>query len=129
MSEIKLGQHKFLLGALVSILLGLASIAPVMMRSNSTSEVKAAAPGDVETGRLLYENRCANCHGLEGDGNSPGAELLYPLPRDFRRGLYKIRTTSSSDLPTDDDLFHIIGSGMPGTSMPGWSEVLTEQQQ
>ncbi len=129
MSKVKLSQHKFLLGALVSVLLGLAWIAPMIMPSNSTSEVKAATPGNVEAGRLLYEDRCANCHGLEGDGNSPGAEFLYPRPRDFRRGLYKVRTTSSSDLPTDDDLFHIISSGMPGTSMPGWSEVLTEQQQ
>ena len=129
MSEIKISQHKFLLGALVIVLLGLAWIAPLMLRSSGTSEVKAATPGNIEAGRLLYEDRCANCHGLEGDGNSPGAEFLYPRPRDFRRGLYKVRTTSSSDLPTDEDLFHIISSGMPGTSMPGWSKVLTEQQQ
>ena len=43
-----------------------------------------------------------------------------PAPRDFTRGLYKIRTTASK-APSDQDLFRIITDGMPGTSMPSWA--------
>src|SRR5437762_86110 len=55
----------------------------------------------------------------------PAAELLLPKPRDFTRGLYKIRSTVNKT-PTDQDLFRIITEGMPGTSMPAWA-VLPEK--
>ncbi|MFQ5854854.1 MAG: c-type cytochrome [Anaerolineae bacterium] len=90
---------------------------------------QAAPAGDAEAGRQVYEERCAYCHGLEGDGAGAGAEVLHPRPRDFRRGLYKIRTTPSGAVPTDEDLLRVIRLGMHGTSMPGWDGVLTEEQQ
>ena len=80
----------------------------------------AAAQGDANAGKASYERKCASCHGLKGDGKGAGAELLLPRPRDFTRGLYKIRTTANKT-PTDQDLFKIITDGMPGTSMPPWS--------
>ena len=48
------------------------------------------------------------------------ADRLVPRPRDFRRGVYKIRRTMQGELPIEDDLFQIIRNGMPGTSMPAW---------
>src|SRR5580700_8350660 len=33
---------------------------------------------------LIYENRCANCHGMNGDGKGPKAEELSVAPADFR---------------------------------------------
>jgi DMSO reductase family type II enzyme heme b subunit len=84
-----------------------------------------AAQGDVNAGKIVYERKCLLCHGEKGDGKGPGADLLDPPPRDFTAGVYKIRTTSSK-IPTDQDLFNIVTRGMPGTSMPGW-EMLTEK--
>ena len=87
------------------------------------------APEASEAGKVLYEDKCVHCHGIEGAGDGSAAENLLPRPRDFTRGLYKIRSTESAQLPTDQDLFDIIANGMPGSSMPAWGEILTEDEQ
>jgi DMSO reductase family type II enzyme heme b subunit len=84
-----------------------------------------AQAGDAQAGKLVYERKCAHCHGEKGDGKGPAAELLVPKPRDFTTGVYKIRTTANK-VPTDRDLFRVITDGMPGTSMPSWA-VLPEK--
>ncbi len=84
------------------------------------------APAASEAGKVLYDDKCAHCHGIEGAGDGSAAENLLPRPRDFTRGIYKIRSTESGQLPTDQDLFDIISNGMPGSSMPAWREILTE---
>ena len=88
---------------------------------------EAQLAGDPSAGKVIYAKKCALCHGSEGKGDGPGAVNLVPRPRDFSRGLYKIRTTASGEPPTDQDLFRIITDGMPGTSMPAW-QVLPEKE-
>jgi DMSO reductase family type II enzyme heme b subunit len=88
------------------------------------SDVWAQA-GDANAGKAVYERKCLLCHGEKGDGNGAGAEHLAPRPRDFTKGLYKIRTTANKT-PTDQDIFKVIAEGMPGTSMPAWA-VLPEK--
>jgi DMSO reductase family type II enzyme heme b subunit len=83
------------------------------------------APEASEKGKEVYEQSCAHCHGTEGRGDGSAAENLLPKPRDFTRGLYKIRSTESGQLPMDQDLFNIITIGMPGSSMPGWETALS----
>ena len=83
------------------------------------------APEASERGKEVYENSCAHCHGIEGKGDGSAAENLLPKPRDFTRGLYKIRSTEAGQLPTDQDLFDIITEGMPGSSMPEWETALS----
>jgi DMSO reductase family type II enzyme heme b subunit len=85
-----------------------------------------ASPQELDAGKQIYTRKCAQCHGEDGTGNGPAAERLSPRPRDFTRGVYKIRTTPSGTVPTDDDLFRVITNGLPGTSMPAWS-VLPER--
>jgi DMSO reductase family type II enzyme heme b subunit len=87
-----------------------------------------AKPGDVKKGDAIYLKRCLQCHGKEGDGLGSAAERLNPPPRDFSLGLYKFKTSAfDADLPNDEDLFRMIRDGMPGTAMPGWSDILSEQ--
>lgn len=86
------------------------------------------APEASERGKELYEESCAHCHGIEGRGDGSAAENLLPRPRDFTRGLYKIRSTESGELPTDQDLFDIITVGMPGSSMPEWETSLSANE-
>lgn len=87
-----------------------------------------AKPGDVEKGEAIYAMRCLQCHGKEGDGLGPAAERLNPSPRDFTLGLYKIISSAfDADLPNDEDLFRMVRDGMPGTAMPGWSDMLSDQ--
>jgi DMSO reductase family type II enzyme heme b subunit len=87
-----------------------------------------AKDGDGEKGEAVYNKRCLQCHGEEGDGLGPAAERLNPPPRDFTLGLYKIKSSAfDADLPNDDDLFRMVRDGMPGTAMPGWEDMLSEQ--
>ncbi len=83
-------------------------------------EVRAQQAGDAAAGKAVYEQKCALCHGTAGQGDGPGAERLLPKPRDFTAGKFKIRSTVSGQLPTDQDLFKVVTDGMPGTSMPSW---------
>jgi len=76
-------------------------------------------------GTALYENFCAVCHGLRGDGLGPAAPMLVPRPRDFRDGIFKIRSTASGSLPTDEDLRRTIRYGLHGSAMPWWEDILT----
>jgi DMSO reductase family type II enzyme heme b subunit len=88
-----------------------------------------AQEGDAERGEAVYVKRCIGCHGEEGDGLGAADERLNPPPRDFSLGLYKIKTTAfDDDIPNDSDLLRMIRDGMPGTAMPGWSDVLSEQE-
>ncbi|MEQ2010351.1 MAG: ethylbenzene dehydrogenase-related protein [Limisphaerales bacterium] len=78
-------------------------------------------------GRALYETHCAACHGVNGDGNGPATVWLFPRPRNFNSGLFKVQSTPAGSLPTDEDLLETITRGMPGSSMPSFS-YLTEEQ-
>lgn len=86
------------------------------------------APEVSETGTRVYDESCAHCHGIEGRGDGSAAENLLPRPRDFTKGLYKIRSTESGQLPTDQDLYDIITEGMPGSSMPEWETSLSDNE-
>ncbi len=87
-----------------------------------------AKPGDAVRGKDIYDKRCTWCHGPDGDGAGVAHDRLNPPPRDFTYGNYKIKTSSFDSMaPNDDDVFRMIRDGMPGTAMPGWSDLLTEQ--
>ena len=81
--------------------------------------VLAAAPAAAQPvdGRKVYDSHCAICHGAKGDGGGPGADRVAVKPRDFTTGRYKLRSTGSGQLPSDDDLRRSIRQGMPGTAM------------
>lgn len=78
-------------------------------------------------GQAVYEERCTECHGNEGHGDGPASYLLAPRPRDLASGRYKIRSTETGSLPTDDDLLRSVRRGLYGSSMPGWDQVLSDE--
>ena len=73
--------------------------------------------GDPAVGRRVYEDQCAICHGLKGDGRGDAAHHFVTPPRDFASGRYKLRSTASGQPPTDRDLKRSIVGGLPGTGM------------
>jgi len=83
------------------------------------------APAANEEGKRVYDKWCAGCHGDQGRGDGSGAAYVLPRPRDFSKALYQIRTTATGEIPTDDDIRHVVDQGMPGTSMPAWNTVLS----
>ncbi|MGE0473074.1 MAG: c-type cytochrome [Nitrospirales bacterium] len=83
----------------------------------------------VEAGKRVYFTKCVWCHGVEGSGDGPGADRLWPRPRNFNGGTFKIRHTASGQLPLIDvDLFQTVTHGLPGSAMPSWEGILTEEQ-
>src|SRR4051812_12752345 len=91
--------------------------------AHSAAPAASPAPG----GRALYELHCAACHGITGGGDGPAAVWLYPKPRRFNSGLFKIKSTPAAFLPTDEDLYQTVTRGMPGSSMPSFT-YLSEQE-
>ena len=87
----------------------------------------SAQDGD-DLGEVTYVRWCAGCHGVDGTGNGPAAGYMLPRPRDFTVARYQIRTTASGALPTDDDILAIIDLGMPGTTMPAWDNLLSNNE-
>ena len=87
-----------------------------------------ASPQDLEAGKAIYFRKCVWCHGAEGAGDGPGADRLWPRPRDFTQGTFKIRHTGSGELPLLEDLFQSVTHGLPGSAMPPWDGVLSEKQ-
>ncbi|MEQ8617315.1 MAG: c-type cytochrome [Lacipirellulaceae bacterium] len=68
----------------------------------------------------LYRKHCVHCHGIDGDGYGPTAKILNPYPRDYRKGIFKFKSTFNAAKPTDADLERILRNGVPGTSMPSF---------
>ena len=75
----------------------------------------------------LYAKYCLSCHGIEGKGNGKLSYLLYPKPRDFTSNLFKIKSTQAGNPPTDNDLITTVKKGMPGTSMPSFNFLDTDE--
>ncbi|MBI4501694.1 MAG: c-type cytochrome [Gemmatimonadetes bacterium] len=95
------------------------------LRVPARPKVDSAA---VARGKVIYQDKCASCHGDQGDGNGPVAPYLWPRPRDLTAASYMLRTTASGELPTDEDLFRTITLGMMGTGMPAWGQALSVEQ-
>ena len=74
------------------VLVALACLLPLR------STTKAQAP-DVGTeaqraaGKQLYEKYCVQCHGEKGDGEGDATPHLFPRPRNFTTGKFKVRST------------------------------------
>ena len=95
----------------------------VMAAENSSSSLDSK----LEPGRVIFEQHCAACHGTTGDGKGPASVWLFPRPRNFSAGFFKIKSTPGVTLPADEDLFRTVTRGMPGSSMPSFT-YLSEQQ-
>jgi DMSO reductase family type II enzyme heme b subunit len=85
------------------------------------------SPEEIAAGKIIYENLCLSCHGIEGKGDGPAAGFMEPKPRNLATAHYILRTTPWMSLPTDADLFSIITGGVKATSMPVW-ERLTKKE-
>ena len=111
------------------ILLSVSFLALGLLADPALAQTKPPATEEmVKAGEKIYQKRCFFCHGEEGTGDGPVADYLDPRPRDFTVGMYKLRSTGSGSLPTDEDLFRTVTRGIPGTAMPTWGPYLTEME-
>lgn len=73
-------------------------------------------------GKREYEARCASCHGLNGKGAGPVADLLRRSPPD----LTQLARKNGGILPMDRLYDSITGDGMPAhgsRDMPVWGPI------
>ena len=117
---------------------GLAFAADTLPAGFKTGGLAPEPSADmIEAGKRVYFTKCVWCHGVDGAGDGPGADRLWPRPRNFNQGTFKIRHTASGELPLFDakkptpgqnDLFETVTHGLPGSAMPSWEGILTEEQ-
>jgi cytochrome c oxidase cbb3-type subunit 2 len=72
----------------------------------------------LDLGERLYGWNCFPCHGAEGKGDGPVAQRQGLHPRDFTRGLFKLKSSAPGDMPFDEDLYRTIAVGIPLGGMP-----------
>lgn len=92
----------------------LFDVAQLRLAAGTPSGEPAAAAGG------LYRQLCVRCHGVSGDGCGPEARRLDPYPRDYRRGIFKFKSTPLTLPPTDEDLHRVLQRGVPDTAMPSF---------
>jgi putative copper export protein/mono/diheme cytochrome c family protein len=75
----------------------------------------------IDAGRALYQTNCAPCHGISGKGDGPAGRALNPAPADLIQH-------AVPGVHTDGQLFDWITNGFPGSAMPAFKDLLTDQQ-
>jgi cytochrome c oxidase cbb3-type subunit I/II len=88
----------------------------------------ARIPGselDFTTGQALYNVFCAQCHGVNGDGNGPASSTvpegyINPQPADFNE--------TGGDFQRIGQYVWKATQGVETTNMPTWKEALTETE-
>ncbi|MFQ5890327.1 MAG: c-type cytochrome [Gemmatimonadota bacterium] len=110
------------------VILACAGMPTELQAQSAAGESWIAQDGAVTAGKRLYRRKCVFCHGTKGRGDGPVARYIFPKPRDLTRGLFKIRSTPTGSLPTDQDLFGTLTRGLPGTTMPAWSNLIEKQR-
>lgn len=79
------------------------------------------------TGRTLFQNNCAACHGANADGQGPAAATLKDIwnlpatPSDLRQPHLRC-----GDRP--EDIYRILATGLNGTPMVSFDAALTPEQ-
>lgn len=82
----------------------------------------------MQRGQKIYLTQCAMCHGVLGDGKGFLAPGFDAMPRDFRQGIYKFRTTQTGELPAIEDIERSIRIGVVRSTMPAWKQFLTDEE-
>jgi thiosulfate dehydrogenase len=79
----------------------------------------AADETNLVAGARLYSEHCTLCHGDPAHPKSPLADSLNPPAPQF--------TNDMADMPENQN-FYIIQHGIRWTAMPGWKNVISDQQ-
>jgi mono/diheme cytochrome c family protein len=85
------------------------SAAAASAQQDESNNPFANDPAAIAAGSVLYQKTCQTCHGGEARGDRGRALAKGSLPHG-----------------NDDDLFHNIRTGIPGTEMPAFSGLASD---
>lgn len=120
-----MGISEWTRSGLAALMAGLFAFAIASSPAHADPEL-ASLPARAARGAELYQRSCAICHGPEGRGDGALARRLDPRPRDLTEAQYRLRSTPSGELPTSADLLRTLRRGIPGTAMPSWAGLPTD---
>jgi len=72
-------------------------------------------------GMRIFNLYCAQCHGVDGQGDGPASVYINPQPANF--------TETNNDFQTQGQWFWKVSEGVETTNMPPWKYVLTDDDQ
>jgi mono/diheme cytochrome c family protein len=102
-------------------MLSRVDLAALVAYTSQLAPATNAPPDEAAThasiARRLYEQNCANCHGLTGAADGIAAAPLPRPPANFQ-----------SVQPTPASALRVITEGVPGTAMPPWKTKLTDEE-
>jgi mono/diheme cytochrome c family protein len=94
---------------------------PAVTQADMSMPLPKGLTGNVNLGEKFFITNCSACHGKLGNGDGPRAYFINPRPRNFHDDYSHLNLNR----PT---LFSVITTGKPGTVMPAWGKVLSEQE-
>lgn len=93
-------------------------IPPAGQEQPTTNPIVADA-ASLETGRVLFEQKCVACHGPAGLGDGPLAAGLNPPPANLQTHV---------PLHDDQQLYLFIAGGFPNSAMVGFADQLSSRE-
>ena len=110
------------LAGLTLVLVFVVAVSPDLLRGYVYSEDRRSS------GRRVYETYCIGCHGENGMGDGPAAQMLNPQPRNFVNGDYKyFHFGEPPPFPLDASLRQTLRNGLAGSAMPAFP-LLSDQE-
>jgi mono/diheme cytochrome c family protein len=113
----------FAVGIALCLGLGWRPLRPAVVDAYPTSFYASGEPysaASIVQGAALYAENCALCHGATGHGDGPAAAGLRVRPADL--------TEPHLFTHSPGDLFWWVSHGVGEAAMPGFAEVMTENQ-
>lgn len=90
------------------------------LKAKEDGKIPAFEPRFINNGRGIYLDKCAHCHGLNGQGNGPSGRYMMKKPANFWLPQFKQYS--------DAMWFYRIAEGVPGTEMPVWKFSLRQSK-
>lgn len=84
-----------------------------------SEKVNVNSSAAANSGRGIFMQNCAQCHGVTGRGNGPVSTTMMQKPANLTRPFFKAYS--------DDMYFWRIAEGVPGTRMPQWKRSLSDE--
>ena len=119
----KLNQLRQLIAgkaALSSIRQICAELVAILVKEKNLLVFPQRAP-ELASGKELFRENCASCHGALGAGDGPAADTLNPKPRDFTA---PERMNDCAPL----QFYQAVTFGIEGTAMPSFAQAFTPDE-